>query len=172
MTLLNLATTVNQIPFASAIIFELRQDASGLYYIQLLMRSNSTTQQFNMQPVKMANCDQLCPLGNFLSLTADRVVQDLAGECDTGMVNPNATTSLPTLPTVPTSPNLTQPPGLICFNSTNGTGIDYHHRNNAGLTNLELILIIVCSVLAAVVLFLLIIMGLIIYRNKVRKVSF
>ena len=45
--LLNISTFINQPPYASAIIVELRQSKSGEYYVQVYLKNNTASQPIN-----------------------------------------------------------------------------------------------------------------------------
>ena len=67
LTLLNITSPLIPLHFGAALILELRQDANGLFYIQLRLRNDSINDPILLKTLKMDNCDELCPLGNFLS---------------------------------------------------------------------------------------------------------
>ena len=152
LTLLNATNQLDQVPFATALIFELRQDSSGLYYIQLIMQKNSTAQPFYLQPINIDSCNQLCPLGNFFDITGRRMLptslRDACFADNNGGYGYPTTTQYP--PCKPTRKNSVRD----------------------GLSMLELGLIIGCSILAAFVLGLLFMICCICYRNRIRKESF
>lgn len=157
LTLLNVTRELDQIPFASVVILELSQDPAGLYYVSLKMQSNTSTVPITLVSVDINSCGQLCALGNFFDLSSQRMVaSNLREYCSIeNIVSPIITTREPDAGCVP----------------ANGT-IHPLVQPKKGLTNLEVSLIIVCSILGGVILGLIIVIGLICYRNKIRKASF
>jgi hypothetical protein len=51
--LLNLSNTLTDLPFGSALIFELRQDSNGLFYIQIQLRNNTQNEPISLKLLKM-----------------------------------------------------------------------------------------------------------------------
>lgn len=166
LTLLNATTHLDQIPFASVIALELSQDASGLYYVTLKLQSNTTSLPITMNPLRIGSCGQLCSLGNFFDINANKVVSNnLRDACSVNhapIYGPSTVTTTTKYPTTNTGCML---PG------TNGTVMPYEGARK-GYSRLEISLIVVCSIMGAIILGLLIGIGLICYRNKIRKASF
>lgn len=149
-------------PFSSVLILELSQDSSGLYYVTLRMQSNTTALPVGLIPMNISSCGQTCSLGNFFDMNARNMISsNLREACSLGN-----SSSYPGESTVTTR----FPTSGCVLPGTNGTVFQYHPKK--GYSQLELALIIVCSVLGAIILAMLIIIGLICYRNKIRKASF
>ena len=52
--LLDLSPQLSQVGFGNAIVFELRRDVKGLYYIKILINNSTRPDQgFNFYPVKL-----------------------------------------------------------------------------------------------------------------------
>ena len=49
--LLNISTFINQPPYASAIIMELRQSAQNDYFVQVYLKNNTASEPINRQPM-------------------------------------------------------------------------------------------------------------------------
>ncbi|CAF0770893.1 unnamed protein product [Brachionus calyciflorus] len=63
--ILNTSTNFVQPNFASGFVFELRNDTSGNYYIQVLYKNNKPWEPDHLTPVKVNGCEFLCPLNQF-----------------------------------------------------------------------------------------------------------
>lgn len=175
LTLLNATSHLDQIPFASVIALELSQDTSGLYYVTLKIQSNTTSLPITLVPMRIGTCGQLCSLGNFFDLNAGKIVSTslrdacLSDSHSGGGGGQSAT--ITTTTKYPTS-NSSNYMGSGCMlPGTNGTVVPYAGARK-GYTKLEVSLIIVCSILAATILGLIVVIALICYRNKIRKASF
>jgi hypothetical protein len=126
------------------------------------MQKNSTAQPFYLQPINIGTCGQLCPLGNFFDLISNKQVPDLRDVCFADNSNGGGGGYQPFPPT-----NTKYP----CTPNANGTGY-YPSPPRKGLSMLELGLIIGCSILGAIILGLIITIGLVCYRNRIRKETF
>lgn len=158
LTLLNATSHLDQIPFATVIILELSQDTAGMYYVTLKMQSNTTTVPINLVALNISTCGQLCSLGNFFDLNSENMIStNLREACSIDSSFFTSTT--------------TKYPSAGCLPPTNGTLVPFHSQKK-GFSSLEIGLIVACSALGAIILALLIIIGLICYRNKIRKASF
>ena len=169
-TLLNISPPLSQLNFGAALILELRQDANSLYYVQIRLRNDSLSEPISLKSLKMENCDELCPLGNFLSLVLDKVVPDLQEACG---VNINDNSSMSTF--APYTP--TTNPFSINTQSTSTSNplcppINTEIKRKEGLSVLELGLIIGISLMGAFSLLLITFIGLLCYRNKVVRTNF
>ena len=172
-TLLNIAPPLSQLNFGAALIMELRQDNNGLYYVQLRLRNDTINEPVSLKNLKMENCDELCPLGNFLSLVLDKVVPDLQEACGFSSNNDNSSilTSTSFMPTTnPFSINT----GLSTTTTSNPLcpPVSADAKRKEGLSVLELGLIIALSLLCAFSLLLMIFIGLLCYRNKIVRTNF
>lgn len=172
-TLLNLSPPLSQLNFGAALILELRQDANSLYYMQMRLRNDSLSEPISLKNLKMENCDELCPLGNFLSLVLDKAVPDLQEACGfNSNDNSSISTNAPITPTsnpfsFNTQTTYSSNPNSLCptINTTDA-------RKSGALSVLELALIIGISLMGAFSLLLMIFIGLLCYRNKVVKTNF
>jgi hypothetical protein len=70
-------------PFGAGYIFELRQDAKGNAYIQILYKNNTNINgNFTLHPVQIEGCGGvLCPLNTFDYIIADKVLNDFEQQC-------------------------------------------------------------------------------------------
>jgi hypothetical protein len=171
-TLLNISPPLSQLNFGAALILELRQDANSLYYIQIRLRNDSLSEPISLKNLKMENCDELCPLGNFLSLVLDKVVPDLQDACG---VNSNDNISMSTFPpyTQTTNPfSINTQSGYPSTSNPLCPTINSDTKKKEGLSVLELGLIIGISLMGAFSLLLITFIGLLCYRNKVVKTNF
>jgi hypothetical protein len=162
--LLNLTyyPTLTQFSFGAALIFELRQDVKGLFYIQILAKNNSMNQPISLKTLRMDNCeDQLCPLGNFFDITANTYVTD--SECswtvDNDYLNGTNITTNGTLPS------------YLWNNCSANTTMDQYAPAGT-LGKFEIALIVVAATLALFSFFLLTLLALNFHKNKVRKTVF
>ncbi len=151
--LLNITNSLTSYPFGAALIIELRQDANGLYYVQIMSKNNSINQPININRVRLNQCEELCPLGNFFDITSSKLVSDFKKECSLTHENHSATTL--------------SPGELNC--TVHNNALRYEKQ---GLTTLELALIIVSSVFALLCLALLIVLCITYQRNRVRNTVF
>lgn len=102
LTLLNIKCDI-QPNFASAILFELWEDAQRNHYIKLLYKNNFPSQDIFMELLELEGtykhkilnqskiffiknllkgCDELCPLTSFLEMTKDYHVDNILSECE------------------------------------------------------------------------------------------
>ncbi|GAB6025569.1 mitochondrial acyl carrier protein [Chamberlinius hualienensis] len=65
-------------PYASAIILELYKDASDVYSVQISYRNDTKVEPYLLT---IPNCSNLCPLDQFINLTAPMVPEDIVNEC-------------------------------------------------------------------------------------------
>ena len=171
-TLLNIAPPLSQLNFGAALILELRQDGNNLYYVQMRLRNDSLSEPISLKNLKMENCDELCPLGNFLSLVLDKVVPDLQDACG---FNNNDNSTIPTYtPITPTSNPFSFSTQTNSSSTTNPLCPTFNAADakRNGLSVLELALIIGISLMGAFSLLLMIFIGLLCYRNRVFKTNF
>lgn len=56
------------------------------YFIQVLLKNNSDSQQIDLIKLKIYGCENLCPLEDFIKITEKMVVQDSAQACAKQMI--------------------------------------------------------------------------------------
>lgn len=163
MTLLNLDFKLEKINFGATLLFELRQDQNGVYYISVLI----STSENGIKMLKMRECDQLCNLGNFFDLTSDRTVSNFTESC---MNEQRLTRNVSILIQDPSSAN-----PIVCANLNTSSiainALSSQHQHN-GLTKLEVGLIVSTTILAALLLAFLAIVLYFSFRNKNRRAVF
>jgi hypothetical protein len=159
--------SLTQFSFGAALIFELRQDIKGLYYVQILAKNNSMNQPISLRTLHMDHCeDQLCPLGNFFDMTGSMLVTNFESECswDLDSDDGNGTTNS-------TNGTITNDFMLEnCTDYTNTTSSRF--AQGPSLSKLEIALIVVSATLTLFSFFLLALLGLNFHRNRVRKTVF
>ena len=80
--LFNPSTTEYFLPiFGSGYIFELRNDTSGNYYVQVLLKNSKPNDPISINPVKIDGCDIICPLDQFVSLLKAGLITDYNAAC-------------------------------------------------------------------------------------------
>lgn len=96
-------TTFFRPDFCSGYIFELRNDTSGNYYVQILLKNSKPSEPITLTPINIAGkrlifnfflsssfinlilnkkgCDTMCPVDKFYSLLSDKIVTDYNEAC-------------------------------------------------------------------------------------------
>jgi hypothetical protein len=77
--LLGISSHIKQPPFASAIILELRQSANKNYFVQVLWKNTTTSNQF--QTMAIDGCDKLCPYEDFIKIIKSKIVDNFEFSC-------------------------------------------------------------------------------------------
>ena len=150
------SSTLNQYSFGAALIFELRQDVKGLYYVQIMAKNNSMNQPIALKTLRMDRCeDQLCSLGNFFDITSNKYAMDYDSECSLE----KSIISNSTLP---------QPMAQNCSSVYNSK--EYYGMNN--LSKLEIALILISGILSLFIFCLIMLLCMNFHRNRVRKTVF
>jgi len=70
--------------FAACIMIELYTDESNNYYVEMQYRNDSIG---TLYPLELKECQLSCPLQAFISLTKNRVTDDVARDCMVGVVD-------------------------------------------------------------------------------------
>uniref|UniRef100_A0A7M5UZU2 acid phosphatase n=1 Tax=Clytia hemisphaerica TaxID=252671 RepID=A0A7M5UZU2_9CNID len=68
---------IDEIPFSASILVELF-NSSGNYYVKMTYKHKDT-----LTPWKLSDCDEKCPLDDFISKTKNRVPEDRDKDCQT-----------------------------------------------------------------------------------------
>jgi len=81
--LLNITETINQPPYASSVLLELRSSNMdpSKHFIKVYLKNNTASEDINLRPLPIYGCDLLCPLDNFLNIAKDMVVEDITKAC-------------------------------------------------------------------------------------------
>ncbi len=81
--LLGLEEDFNFLPYASAIVLELRQSKydSSEYYIKVYFKNNTANETIQLRPMTMKGCEELCPLKSFSKMMQDKVITDFNTAC-------------------------------------------------------------------------------------------
>ncbi|CAF0751790.1 unnamed protein product [Brachionus calyciflorus] len=82
ISLLNFTWPLVEIPYASAIVVELRKDSNNNYYTQVLLRNGTYGNPQPMSVVQLNGCEKLCPIDKYLELTANKELSDYLTECE------------------------------------------------------------------------------------------
>lgn len=70
-------------PFlGSSYIFELLEDDELNHFVRVVYKTNDVGMPINMTYVKIAGCEEVCPLGTFFKITADKVVENTEKACE------------------------------------------------------------------------------------------